>query len=225
MIQWKVNIAGTRQRREGDEVKWSARRIVLLFLQWSRCLSLRRTMRVWEKIWRFLIEPADTLLRAAKQGKRRTTLQLVDWTADIFFEIKMLRRYIRGFADWENVTTIFTKELTKDDVIGSILLRGGIEKKAGYGTLHVKGKIDVLRKQAEFLGKLTLRSARVRETHRQELHPQIWINSSLAHVTKKRGRRRCDLVAASACGFRIATRIRGRLQVLFSYFLIKRRPQ
>lgn len=101
----------------------------------------------------FVIEAADVLLRSVKQRDKRTAWQLVDWLSDTFFEMIILKQFIKIYADYKDVTTKTTGEVMLDNGSSRVLGRDGNSKKDGGDTLYMRNMTDVPQKQVVFYDK------------------------------------------------------------------------
>lgn len=77
-----------------------------------------------ENVPTVVIEHANILLRAAKQGHRGIAWHLVDMLTDSYFKMKTFNWYIGILADCEDITTTSTKDPMKDDGFCRVLVRG-----------------------------------------------------------------------------------------------------
>lgn len=73
--------------------------------------------------------------RPAKQKDGRIGSQQVHLLSTKCFEINILKRNIKVFADCEDITTRYTRMLLMGDEFRRHLLRGGIAKQNGFSTL------------------------------------------------------------------------------------------
>lgn len=83
----------------------------------------------------FVTESADIFLRVAKQGDGRIASELINWLAEITFEVRAFRRYIKTLPHCEDIFSRTKIETTKVDGLCRVLVRYSSAKKDSYDTL------------------------------------------------------------------------------------------
>lgn len=71
-----------------------------------------------------MIEPATILLRAVKKGGGGVALQAVNLLANKSFELKIFKRYIKCFAECNDVTIKNAGKQMKNDAFRRVLVTG-----------------------------------------------------------------------------------------------------
>lgn len=100
-----------------------------------------------------VVEPANILLRVVKQGHRWLSLLLVCFLSNKSVKRNIFKHYIENLVDCDDITTGYTKELTKNSVFRRDQVRSVTAKKKSCSTLNVKDMTEVFRKQVEFCRK------------------------------------------------------------------------
>lgn len=79
--------------------------------------------------------------------------ELVDLLTDASLEINVFRRYIKGFADYRDITCRNTRELMKNNGFHRAMLRSSKAEKDACVTLYLKDVNEVLPKHVRFCEK------------------------------------------------------------------------
>lgn len=70
-----------------------------------------------------------------------------------FFDLNILRLYVKSLVVYEDVSTRNTRKIMKDSSFRRVLVRDGIRRTNDCGTIDTKHIIEVLQKQIKFCRK------------------------------------------------------------------------
>lgn len=182
---------------------------------WWGCVKERATS--------FLRELTNIVLRAAEQAKGQISSPLFDLLTDTFFEVGTFKWSITSLVDYKYATARNKRDLMKYDGFHTVLVRGVIAMKSGYGTLYVKDETVVLQKNVNLCGEDYIRFPSGWKTFCQELYHRLWQQIIFECATKNEETRWSDLMTVASSGLSIVTVMLSCLRTSFSYFLT--RPQ
>lgn len=154
MRQWKASMTASRQGWNKDLVTWSSRKTVTFVLLWSRRLSSKKTMTMCQRRFQALRMHLQTFYSNLQR-------KVIQWFHHIWsilltntsFEMNIVRRYIKSLAERRVVTSRYARELMNADWFCRVLVRDGVEKKAGCSILYMKDRTEKLPKKVELYAK------------------------------------------------------------------------